>query len=84
MRLGNMGNFASRSQAEIRRGQSIPGSPERNCRPPLILAAHEICFLVDANKSASLMERVFSGDESLPSTVVDRGAKRVTWILGKA
>jgi 6-phosphogluconolactonase len=51
---------------------------------PLILAAHEICFLVDSNKSASLVERVFSGDESLPSTVVDRGAKRVTWILGKA
>jgi 6-phosphogluconolactonase len=51
---------------------------------PLILAAHEICFLVDSNKSASLVERVFSGDESLPSTAVDRGAKRVTWILGKA
>jgi 6-phosphogluconolactonase len=51
---------------------------------PLILAAHEICFLVDSNKSVSVVERVFSGDESLPSTVVDRGAKRVTWILGRA
>jgi 6-phosphogluconolactonase len=49
----------------------------------LILAAREICFLVDSNKSASLVERVFSGDETLPSTVVDRDAKRVTWILGK-
>jgi 6-phosphogluconolactonase len=49
---------------------------------PLIVAAHEICFLVDANKSASLVERVFSGDESLPSSLVDRDAKRVTWILG--
>jgi 6-phosphogluconolactonase len=49
---------------------------------PLIFAAHEICFLV--KKSGSLVERVFSGDESLPSTLVDRGAKRVTWILGKA
>src|SRR6266513_896447 len=26
---------------------------------PLILAAHESCFLVDSNKSASLVERVF-------------------------
>jgi 6-phosphogluconolactonase len=50
---------------------------------PLIFAANEICFLVNSNKSASLVERVFSGDESLPSTLVDRGAKRVTWILGK-
>jgi 6-phosphogluconolactonase len=51
---------------------------------PLILAAHEICFLVDSNKSASLVERVFSGDDSLPSTMIDREAKQVTWILGKA
>jgi 6-phosphogluconolactonase/glucosamine-6-phosphate isomerase/deaminase len=51
---------------------------------PLIFAAHEICFLVDSNKSASLIERVFGGDESLPSTLVDRDAKRVTWILGKS
>jgi 6-phosphogluconolactonase len=51
---------------------------------PLILAAREICFLVDANKSASLLERVFAGDQSLPASAVDRGAKRVTWILGKA
>jgi 6-phosphogluconolactonase len=51
---------------------------------PLILAAHEICFLVDANKSASLVERVFSGDEALPSTLIDRAANHVTWILGKA
>ena len=50
---------------------------------PLILAAHEICFLVDSNKSASLVERVFAGDESLPSTLVDRDAEHVTWILGK-
>jgi 6-phosphogluconolactonase len=51
---------------------------------PLILVAHEICFLVDSNKSASLVERVFTGNESLPSTLVDREAKRVTWILGRA
>jgi 6-phosphogluconolactonase len=50
----------------------------------LILAAHEICFLVDSNKSASLVERVFSCEESLPSTKIDREAKHVTWILGKA
>ena len=51
---------------------------------PLILAAHEICFLVNSNKSASLIERVFVGDESLHSTLVDRDAERMTWILGKA
>jgi 6-phosphogluconolactonase len=51
---------------------------------PLILAANEICFLVNANKSASLVERVLAGDRSLPATRVDREAQRVTWILGKA
>lgn len=50
---------------------------------PLILAANEICFLIDANKSASLVERVFAGDRSLPATRVDREAQQVTWILGK-
>jgi 6-phosphogluconolactonase len=50
---------------------------------PLILAAREICYLVDSNKSASLVERVFSGDDSLPSAVVDRDAKHVTWIFGE-
>jgi hypothetical protein len=84
MRLGNMGISHRALERKYAAASLFPGSPERNCRPPLILAAHEICFLVDANKSASLMERVFSSDESLPSTVVDRGAKRVTWILGKA
>jgi 6-phosphogluconolactonase len=51
---------------------------------PLILAANEICFLVNANKSASLVERVFAGDRSLPATLVDREAQRATWILGES
>ncbi len=50
---------------------------------PLILAAREICFLVDANKPAPLIERIFSGDESLPSARVDHNARRVTWIFGQ-
>ena len=48
---------------------------------PLILAAREICFLVDANTSASLIEQIFSGDQSLPASRVDREAQHVTWIL---
>ncbi len=51
---------------------------------PLILAARETCFLVDANKPAALIDRIFAGDESLPSARVDREAKRVTWIIGEA
>lgn len=51
---------------------------------PLILAARNICFLVDSNKPESLIDRIFSGDESLPAARVDRGAERVTWIIGDA
>lgn len=46
---------------------------------PLILAAREVCFL--AKKRADLIDRVFSGEESLPATRVDRNAQHVTWIL---
>ena len=51
---------------------------------PLILAARDICFLVESNKPASLIEHIFSGDETLPAARVDREAKRVTWIFGQA
>ncbi len=51
---------------------------------PLILAAREICFLVSSNKAPSLIDRIFSGDESLPSAQVDAGAERVTWIFGES
>jgi 6-phosphogluconolactonase len=48
---------------------------------PLIMAARQICFLV-ANKPASLIHRIFSGDESLPAARVDREGRNVTWIFG--
>ncbi len=50
---------------------------------PLILAAREICFLVDGNKPASLIDRIFAGDGSLPSARVDGEAASVTWIFGQ-
>ena len=49
---------------------------------PLIMAAREICFLVDSNKPESLIDRIFSGDESLPAARVDHETKRVAWIIG--
>lgn len=51
---------------------------------PLILAAREICFLVDGNKPQSLIERIFSGDKSLPAARVDAEGDSVTWIFGQA
>jgi 6-phosphogluconolactonase len=48
---------------------------------PLILAAHAICFLVDGNQRAKLIERVFAGDNELPATRVDANGRAVTWIL---
>ncbi|MBV9008565.1 MAG: 6-phosphogluconolactonase [Verrucomicrobia bacterium] len=51
---------------------------------PLIFAAREICFLVNANKPQSLIDRIFSGDDTLPAARVDREANHVTWIFGEA
>jgi len=50
---------------------------------PLIFAARAVCFLVGANKDAKLIERIFSGDESLPAARVDKNARAVTWILAE-
>jgi len=51
---------------------------------PLIFAARAVCFLVGPNKDAKLIERIFSGDDSLPAARVDRNAREVTWILAEA
>lgn len=48
---------------------------------PLIFAARAVCFLVGANKDPNLLERVFSGDPALPAARVDRGSRKVTWII---
>jgi 6-phosphogluconolactonase len=48
---------------------------------PLIFAARTVCFLIGANKDPKLIERVFSGDPTLPASQVDQNAKSVTWII---
>jgi 6-phosphogluconolactonase len=50
---------------------------------PLILQSRRICFLVNANKQADLIARVWDGDESLPAALVDGKHENVTWILGE-
>jgi 6-phosphogluconolactonase len=50
---------------------------------PLIFAARAVCFLIGANKDPKLIERVFSGDVTLPATHVDQNAKQVTWIIAQ-
>jgi 6-phosphogluconolactonase len=48
---------------------------------PLIFAARAVCFLIGANKDPRLIERIFSGEPSLPAARVDQNAKSVTWII---
>jgi len=50
---------------------------------PLINAARHICFLVDANKGADLIERVIEGDRGFPASHVNPAAGKVTWIIGQ-
>lgn len=50
---------------------------------PMIFAADSICFLVGANKSPELLERVFAGDETLPAARASAGSRRATWIIGE-
>jgi 6-phosphogluconolactonase len=49
---------------------------------PLINHARQVCFLVNATKSAELIERVLRGDPQLPASRVEPTAGDVTWILG--
>src|SRR6266567_1480098 len=49
---------------------------------PLINHARQICFLVNATKSADLVERVLRGDPQLPASRVVPTVGKVTWILG--
>jgi 6-phosphogluconolactonase len=51
---------------------------------PLINQARQICFLVNANKQADLVERVLGGDRNLPAALVEPADGKVTWILGEA
>jgi 6-phosphogluconolactonase len=48
---------------------------------PLVFAARAVCFLIGANKDPKLIERIFSGDPTLPAAQVDQNAKSVTWFI---
>ena len=50
---------------------------------PLIAAARQICFLVNANKQPELLDQVLSGDLRYPAAQIAAQAKNVTWILGE-
>jgi 6-phosphogluconolactonase len=50
---------------------------------PLINRARHICFLVNANKNAALIDRVISGDAKFPAARVNPAAGKLTWILGE-
>ena len=50
----------------------------------LINHARQICFLVNATKSAELIERVLRGDPQLPASRVEPTAGDVTWIIGQS
>ncbi len=49
---------------------------------PLINQARQICFLVDANKRADVIERVLRGDAELPASRVGAKNGSVIWIVG--
>jgi 6-phosphogluconolactonase len=51
---------------------------------PLINHARDICFLVNANKHADLVERVLAGEPQYPATRVNPVSGHLTWILGEA
>jgi len=46
--------------------------------------ARHVCFLVNANKHADLVERVLAGDPQYPASRVAPVSGNLTWILGEA
>ena len=50
---------------------------------PVINQARHVCFLVNSNKHAALIERVLAGDESFPASQVKPANGGLTWILGE-
>jgi 6-phosphogluconolactonase len=50
---------------------------------PLINHARQVCFLVNANKQAQLIEHILSGDLHYPAAQVNPSAGKLTWILGQ-
>jgi len=50
---------------------------------PLINHARHVCFLVNANKQAKLIDRVIKGDPQFPASRVNPFAGELTWIIGE-
>jgi 6-phosphogluconolactonase len=50
---------------------------------PLINAARNVCFLVNAKKNAALIDKVLAGDHQYPSARVNPTEGKLTWILGE-
>ena len=50
---------------------------------PLINHARHVCFLVNANKQARLIDRVIKGDPQFPASRVNPFAGELTWIIGE-
>ena len=50
---------------------------------PLINHARHVCFLVNANKQARLIDRVINGDPQFPASRVNPFAGELTWIIGE-
>jgi 6-phosphogluconolactonase len=50
---------------------------------PLINHARHVCFLVNANKQAKLIDRVIKGDLQFPASRVNPTAGELTWIIGE-
>ena len=50
---------------------------------PLINAARNVCFLVNAAKHAELVEQVLSGDVQYPAARVNPTEGTLTWIIGQ-
>jgi 6-phosphogluconolactonase len=50
---------------------------------PLINRARHVCFLVNANKRADLLNRVILDDPRFPASRVNPAAGKVTWIIGQ-
>lgn len=49
----------------------------------LINHARHVCFLINADKHAELIERVLSGDTQYPAARINPSAGQLTWILGQ-
>jgi 6-phosphogluconolactonase len=51
---------------------------------PLLNQARHVCFLVNTNKRADLIEKVLQGDVQYPAARVQPVSGKLTWILGEA